>query len=713
MSQVMPVRFRRKALISAIMCVSLPIQALAQESQPIELGAIEVSGERGEPASEATERYTTTSSSTSMKLDLSHRETPQAVTVITREQIDDFALNDVNDVLKNTTGVTVESVETDRTYYTSRGFDINNFQYDGVGMPMAYGNIQGELDTAFYDRVEVLRGSNGLMTGSGNPSATVNFIRKRPTAETQASVAGTVGSWENKRLIGDLSGPMTDSGNVRGRVVAGYQDRESYLDRYQLEKQMFYGVVETDVTATTLLTLGHATQVSNADSPLWGALPLNYTDGTPTDFKRSTSTSSDWSFWDNTQHNSFIELQQDLASGWQATVTGMRIEQDSDSELFYQFGTPDPQTGLGLFAYPSDYELNTEQLIADAYANGPFDLLARTHELVAGATWSRAETEDRSFFSQNVATGNFQPLPPLRDWDGDYPKPALESARSGSDWTDKEIAAYLAARWTVTDRLTAITGVRRTWLDSDGDSYGNTKETSYDAVDAPYAGLIYDINGNHSAYASYTEIFSPQTEVDINEDRLEPLEGETVELGLKSGYFQDRLLSTVAIFRTRENNVAEEDPNTPAGSRFFQAVDGITSKGFEVELAGQLTDNVQLFAGYAFVEIEDADNDRTKHYIPERKANLRGVWQVAEVPGLELGSQVRWQSEITNGDPATFKQGTYTLIDLMASYDFSRNWNATLNARNVTDRKYINSLQWAQAYYGAPASADLTVTWNY
>ena len=325
-------------------------------------------------------------------------------------------------------------METDRTYYTSRGFDIVNFQFDGVGLPQTYDNVQGDMDTAFYDRVEVLRGANGLMTGTGNPSATVNFIRKRPTADTRAAVSVTGGSYDNRRIVGDLSGSLTESGKVRGRVVAGYQDRESHLDRYAHEKQMFYGVLEADLTDTTLLTLGHATQTSDADSPLWGALPLFYSDGSATDFKRSTSTASDWSYWDNTKHNSFVELQQELAGGWRAKATAMRLELDSDSELFYQFGTPDPDTGLGLNPFPSDYGLNTEQWVFDANASGPFDLFQRTHELVLGASWSRSEVEDQSLFTND----NLPSLPPLEDWTGDFPRPAFDSDGGGSDWTDDE-----------------------------------------------------------------------------------------------------------------------------------------------------------------------------------------------------------------------------------------------------------------------------------
>jgi outer membrane receptor for ferric coprogen and ferric-rhodotorulic acid len=717
--------FRRKALFTAIACTILPGIAFAQESEPTTLEALEVSADRSQVSSESTGSYTSGATTTSMKMELGHRETPQAVTVITREQMDDFAQNDINDVLEGTTGVTVESVETDRTYYTSRGFDINNFQYDGVGLPAVYDNVQGELDTAFFDRVEVVRGANGLMSGSGNPSATVNFIRKRPTTDTNASVAVTGGSWEKKRIVGDVSGAVSESGAVRGRVVAGYEDKDSYLDRYSNEKQMFYGVLEADLTDTTLLTLGHSIQTSDTDSPLWGALPLFYTDGTATDFARSTSTASDWSYWDNTQHNSFVELQQELAGGWRATGTVFRLENDSESELFYQFGTPDPQTGEGLMAYPSQYDLNAEQWVVDAYATGPFNLASRTHELVLGATWSRSETVDESRYGQGIGNS----LPPLNQWDGNYPRPTFDNGVAGSDWTDRETSTYAAARWTLTDDLTAITGVRLTWLDNKGTSYGAEKTTSYDAVETPYAGLIYDLNDDHSVYASYTEIFTPQTEIDVNRDRLDPIDGVNYELGLKSEFANDRVNTTVALFQTEQQNVAEASGTFPGtADSYYRGIDGLQSEGVELELVGEVTDRIQLFAGYTYVNIDDADGNSAKSFVPEHLAQLRGTWKVPGVEGLELGSKVRWQSSISQeqgvatsgpnaGATIVTEQESYAVVDLMASYDFARDWNATLNVNNVTDEKYIESLKKfgasAQGFYGAPANASLTLSWVY
>lgn len=134
---------------------------------------IEVTGSR------ASQGYLIEENSSATKLDLSLKETPQAISIISTEQLNDFALSNINLALDQATGVSVERIETDRTYYKARGFDITNFQVDGLGLPFTGGGIEGDLDTAIYQQVEVVRGANGLMSGVGNPSATVNMLLYR------------------------------------------------------------------------------------------------------------------------------------------------------------------------------------------------------------------------------------------------------------------------------------------------------------------------------------------------------------------------------------------------------------------------------------------------------------------------------------------------------------------------------------------------------
>ena len=253
----------------AILSVSMVSSAIAENEAdnenniPIEY--VHVYGEQGK-------------TTTATNLNLSLFETPQTVTAISRSQMDDFLLDKANEVLDYTPGVTVEEVETHRTYYTARGFDIVNFQYDGVGTPFAFGLVQGQSDTAVYQKIEVVKGAAGLITGLANPSATINYVRKRPTEDLQANARASVNEWNGYRLDGDVSGRLGDG--VRGRVVVASEDTESYLDRHEDSTNLFYGVLEFDLSEETLLTVGHSYDLNEADGILWGALPLSYSDGT-------------------------------------------------------------------------------------------------------------------------------------------------------------------------------------------------------------------------------------------------------------------------------------------------------------------------------------------------------------------------------------------------------------------------------------------------
>ncbi|MFJ3313971.1 TonB-dependent siderophore receptor [Herbaspirillum huttiense] len=170
--------------------------------------AVTVTGHAEPATTEGTGAYTTGETAAATHLPLSLQETPQAVTVMTRQRMDDQQLNSVQGVLDNTTGITSYQSDSERTSFYSRGFLINNVQYDGI--PTVVGNtVNGSgisaIDTAFYDRVEVVRGASGLLTGTGNPSAAINLVRKRPTRDFSASASLSAGSWDTHRAMADLS----------------------------------------------------------------------------------------------------------------------------------------------------------------------------------------------------------------------------------------------------------------------------------------------------------------------------------------------------------------------------------------------------------------------------------------------------------------------------------------------------------------------------
>ncbi|RUR30261.1 TonB-dependent siderophore receptor [Vreelandella andesensis] len=689
---------------------------LAQESTAA-LDTVTVQAEALSVVTEGTESYRTPLTSTATRLDLTPRETPQSVSTVTRAQIDDFQLDTINDALESVPGVTVERLETDRTYYSARGFEVSNFQVDGLRVPMPYNNVHGDMDTAIYDRIEVVRGATGLMSGSGNPAATVNFVRKRPTAMPQASISGTLGSWDHRRLDVDVSGPLDDAGRIRGRLVASGMQSDSYLDRLSRERGLLYGVVEADVTDSTQLTVGHTWQQNNTDGNMWGSLPSYDSAGNPTNYARSTSSAPEWSYWDVETHRSFVELTQQLTDTWSLKGTVTHLDMLSDTQLFYIYGAPDAASGqidssqLTL----SQYERHLEQWVADLHAKGNMEAFGRTHQLMAGIDWSQSRNQQESRYPTSPAATS---LPWLDEWDGRYPEPTswVTYPTTVGDATIKERSIYGAAQLDLADRWTGVAGTRVSWFDTTGEQYGASQATESNGVITPYLGLIYDVTDNASLYASYTEIFSPQTEMDRSGQYLDPIDGKAQEVGIKADMFNGSADASLAVFRIEQDNVAQLDGTLPDGTSVYIGGDGITSEGFEATLAGELAPGWQASVGYTYLDVEDADGNAANTYIPRNMVRASTSYRPATMDQLKVGARLRWQDAIEreqNLAEGETRQDAYALVDLMASYDFSDQLTGSLNINNVTDEKYHTSLKWDQSFYGAPRHVMANITWRY
>ena len=653
--------------------------------------------------------YTTRATKSAGKLELTLRETPQSVSVVTRALMDDFKLDNINQVLATTTGVTVEQVETSRTYYTARGFDIVNFQYDGVGMPQVFGNVQGDLDTALYERIDVVRGANGLMTSTGNPSATINFIRKRPTASTQASASLTLGSWNKRRVEGDVSTRLNESGSVAGRVVLVHDESNSYIDRYAPTRNVAYAVVDAHLGKDTLLTIGHTYEANRIDSPMWGALPLYYTDGSPTNYPVGTSTSANWSEWNTSTNSTFAELSHNLGLGLNVQGTLSYISFKSDSNLQYVYGTPFKGVGGGLFAYPSQYLADQKQKLADISVDGKFNLGGRSHDISFGYSYSNSELTDISNYGQGIGTE----LPGQTAFDGSYPKPTFDASVDGSSYEDTRNTVFLAARFNLADDWKLLGGVNHTRAKSNGNSYGTSKYKSASKT-SPYVGVVYDINSTWSAYASHTEIFNPQSEIDATGTPLDPVEGKTSEVGVKAAFFDNKLNVSGAVFKTRQDNTAEA-VGTIGAKTYYRGVNA-ASEGFEFDLSGELSKGWQASAGVSrLTSLKGDDGQAVRTFVPRTTLRINTTYQVPALPALKVGSTLAWQSEtsVDQGGGTRTVQSSYATLGLMARYQIDKNLALSLNLNNVNDKKHLTSLYWTQAYYAAPRNGSATLSWTY
>ena len=396
------------AFITAILFVST--SALAQSTDTEALETLTVTGEN----LYENVGYTRHSTSAGTGLMLTQKELPQAISIVTEQRIQDQNLDSIEAVLSNTTGISARHLDSDRVSFSSRGFRINSFQYDGIPTLNTDGRWyfgEGRLNTAIYDRVEVIRGANGLVSGSGNPGASVNFVRKHADSrEFTGSVSGSLGSWDKRGSTIDLTTPLTASGDVRARFIGGYEEGGAHLDRQDKRRTFGYGIIDADVTESTTLSIGFDYQDSHTFSPTWGGLPLWFNDGTPTHYSRSFSVAPDWSYYDFESKKVFAEISHQFDNGWQARVVGTHEETDMDGKLAYPYvegSLPDRTDGSGMFFYTGWNRGHREVDSVDVQASGPFELLGREHELVIGGSYSDQTNDYENTFIDGFEVDDF------------------------------------------------------------------------------------------------------------------------------------------------------------------------------------------------------------------------------------------------------------------------------------------------------------------
>jgi outer membrane receptor for ferric coprogen and ferric-rhodotorulic acid len=646
--------------------------------------------------------YAVTDQASSTRLNLSLRETPQAVSVVTRAQIEDFNLDTVDQLLTRTTGINVERPETDRTYYNARGFDIVNFQYDGIGQPLSYGLQTGAIDTALFERVEIVRGATGLLSQTGNPSAAINFVRKRPTRSFGGTASVSYGSYDQFRGDFDVNVPVTQDGNIRTRFVAAYESGDSYLDFYKTSRWTLYGTAAADLGPNTVLTVGYSWQESDPKGVSWGALPFAYADGTPASYARSATTAQPWTRWNTIDRNLFADLAHDFGGGWEAKLSVLRRARDQDALLFYVYGNQDQATGDGLYSYPSAYIDKLRETTIDAHISGPVTLGGRQHELVFGVNYGKSlltesEAEDASLL--DVA------LPGNSAFDGSFPYPNLGDYAVRADFNTRISSAYGLARFSLADPLKLMVGGNVTNAKRTGENYGVPyvfDRTKF----LPFAGVTLDLSHHLTAYTSFATIFSPQVQSGAGGSILPPIEGKTYEAGLKGEWNGGRLTGAIAVFKTKEKNVAEAIRFDPTlGQTLYRGVDA-RSQGVEIDIAGEVLPGLQLAGGYAYVDVEDNNGEDARTFIPRHTVRVNATYSPPALPDLRFGVSTRFQSRIYNAYTA---QKGYAIVDLMTRYQLTRNVSVAVNVDNITNVKYWNSLQWDQGYYGAPRTARVTL----
>ena len=715
------------------------VTLLKADQSAMELGATAIVSNGLGETTEGTGSYTTAATSTATKMPLSIRETPQSVSVITQQRMRDQNMVSLENVISEAPGVLFKKKSNssdDEVGIFSRGLKIENFQVDGIPTVFQPEMKSQDNDLAVYDRVEIVRGSTGLLSGTGNPSATINMVRKRPTREFQASIQGSAGSWDNYRTEVDVSGPLTETGNVRGRMVAAYQTANSFTDRLSTERQVAYGILEADLTERDTVSFGIDYQVKNCNACGYFGFPAFFSNGNRTDFDRDYNSAADWSHADRKRTSIFTTYEHRFDNDWLAKVAYTNTRDDNDVEYgwFSSDGYPDQQTGAGTNLYFAKWPSKPEQNAIDAYATGPFSFLGREHELMFGVSANkyRANVDANPLWRFYDPAITWDPtIPNVYNWHGNIARPPIE--REGRvKYEQRNTAAYAAVRLKPTDDLSVILGSRLSYFKLDqstqydwdpGVEYapddGKRKETG---EVTPYAGVVYDLNDTYSVYASYTKIFKPQTSQTIEGKFVDPAEGDSYEIGSKAEYYGGKLNLSAALFETKLSNYpASTEFGDQLGNSYVNPTN-LKVKGAEVELAGEVLPGWQVQAGYSHVTSYYPDGVDVNVGFPKNTVKMFSTYNFqGELNRLTLGGGVRWESATSYDNigvfgpdnPVTAKQESYALVDVLARYKFDEHFTGTLNVDNVFDKEYYASTSVYSDLYGEPRSVTATLRWEY
>ena len=675
------------------------------------------------------------------------REIPQTVSLISVEQMREQDLVNLSEALDRVPGITsTRNTSLDEVFY-SRGFPVTSFHVDGsANLFFLKSNDFRRPDLAEFERIEVLRGADGLFSGNGDPGGSVNLVRKRPLDATAMTLDVSVGSWNSYRAVLDATGPLAFDGALRGRAVGVYHDQDSFYDAVTRKRKKLFGVLESDIAPDTLLTFGGSYEVSD-DVPIWHGLPLN-ADGSDPHLPRSTALTTDWAFQRMQTRETYVQLQQAFGQRWKAKF-GATLWDGS-----LEFARPalnlsriDPATTT---RYPTEITASFTsrpsarvQFATDLTLTGTFELPGMRGELALGGDYAFFRNIDATDeYSLGGLVGTLYDYTPSA-----YPNLSQTGApifsryargRSETAGAFTAVKLHFGAAWSVSagarvgqDRLSIVSVTRKEipWT---------TRSIT------PYAAVMYDFSEHYSLYASYADIYrDPTADLFVTwgggGSRVKPdgsligvRHGVNLEAGIKAAWRGGTVNGALVGYRITQYRIPLTlPPGYPTG-----AVPGAHhSQGGDLELSGAVTPGWLLGAGYTFNDnrlgtgvwegvrgplyfTSELHGATPKHFFK--------LWTSTRLPGRmsnwTLGGNLRAQTTVmreksvcqeilTSGScksgsskRVAEERPSYALLDLRVSYQLAPNWRIGLTANNVFDKVYYDSIgnQVVENWYGEP-----------
>lgn len=679
---------------------------------------------------EGTQSYTSPALTLGTKTPQSMRETPQSISVITRQRLDDQNLNTLDTALGQATGITVNPTLNRASSIFARGFLVSTVQLDGVSVALPTNNYGFDTpDLAIYDHVEVLRGSAGLLNGAGTPGAVIGLTRKRPTNDKQFSVNTSYGSWNNKRIELDGSTPLNADGSLLARGVLVQENRHFFYDVAKQDKTLAYGVIDYDLSAATRLTFGASYQ-DITGIPLNGSNLPRYSNGNDLGLPRSTFLGAAWNREKASTTEVFAEMEHQFNHNWSFKLAATQLTSKTDAKIGFLLGAIDPVTGTGSFQRGNAVQAEVERKGIDGFLRSNFNALGRQHEVVLGANYAehRYQADVMSLYATPytpVDIINYNPYA--------VPEPAMPLTTNGiNDQHTTQAGIYGTLRWKLTDNATLILGARAShWKFKQQNLKTGVINSDYsDNAVTPFAGIVVDLNNHWSVYSSYADVFQVQNRFKYDGSQLPPETGVNYEAGIKGDLFDGKLNTSLAIFHIERKNLAERDtvhsgPTDCNGTACYVTGGETQSRGIEAEINGAVSPGWNVYAGYTFNTTKYI-RDRTVTGQPSANEgeplaawvpkHIFRVWTNYQLSGQwhrwQVGAGVNAQTpfyRVLSGQ--RLEQGAYALWNARVGYQIDDRWSVAASINNLFDKSYyarFNLLDQG-TMYGEPRNFMVTL----
>ena len=648
--------------------------------------------------------YRATRSATATKTDTPLAETPQAVTVVTRDQIVDQGALNLQDALTYAAGVRSDAYGLDsRTDSILVRSGTPDLYIDGLRQANDYYTSAARPDPFTLERIEVLRGPAAMLYGQGSTGGVVNLVSKRPQETFQGEVGVLVGNRGLRQVQADVTGPLTADGEWLYRLVAVGRDADTQVNYVEDDRSLLMPSLTWKPNGATTLTLQALIQRDRTGSTSqflpWegmvlpnpnGRVPTGRFIGEPTD-RYDTDRESlgyflehkfndEWTFRQNFRYAvNKVDYFTHYARGWLRTGGS---------------GFPLDPVNQRIIERDADYSVTKVHIATlDQHLQGKIQTGDVQHTLLAGLDYTRYR-RDRD--SQYVASYDTIDI-----YDPVYGNPAPVSLSEEPRAVQRQVGLYLQDQMKIGSNWVVVAGLRH-------DRASNEVAGSEDEKDRATTkrlGLMYLAENGWSPYVSYSESFTPISGTDFYGERYKPKRGKQVEGGVKYMPADGDSQVTAAIWSIREENQQIQDPNN--GNNQIQA--GRTkSRGVELEWRGAITKSIDALAHYNYTDLDEDLDD-----VPQHQAALWGKWRfsVAGLDGFSAGAGVRYMSSFRDGDAPTTP--SVTLYDAMLAWE-NRHWRYALNINNLTDEVYVAScLSRGDCWYGARRSVVASATYRF